>query len=1384
MKTQPVFQKIIKILFIIFIYVFSVGLMAQGLPTATTQAATDITGYEATLNATINANNANTTVYFEFGLNTNYGTLKSANPNPITGSVNTPITALVNELTPNTTYHFRVVATNTSGTVYGDDISFTTSVPAPTVVTANASSISASGATLNGTVNARNDSTTVTFEYGLTTAYGSSVTAAESPITGTTAVSVSKAISGLTTGTTYHYRVGATNSGGTTYGTDKTFLTGTPPTATTTAATGVNASSATLNGTVNAHGTSTTVYFEVGLSTSYGITLTADQSPVTGSTNTAVSYSRSGFQANRTYHYRVVAENAIDTVYGSDMTFTTTAVAPTATTNAATDITSTSATLNGTVNANNASTTVTFQYGLTTAYGSTLTASQSPVTGAVNTAVSIGIAGLTDATTYHYRVVAQSANGTTYGSDHTFHTGGIAPTATTNAATLIGPTIATFNGTVNAQNNETIITFEYGLTTSYRDSVTASQSPISTGTDTPVSASITRLTQNTLYHYRVVASNSLGTTYGSDLTFTTLLPATASTNAASSISSTSATLNGTVNANATTATVTFQYGTTIGYGTTVTPSQSPVSGSSNTAVNYPLSSLTPNTTYHYRVVAQTFYGTIYGGDRSFTTNAIVPAATTQAATSITYRSATLNGIVNANNATSTVTFEYGLTTAYGATITATPSSVTGLTNTSVTGALTGLTPSSTYHYRIVAQNSAGTTYGLDSTFSTVPTSTATLTTSGIFTITGTSAQSGGTITDDGGETITARGVCWDTKANPTIAGNHTTNGTGTGTFSSHMTGLSENTIYYVRAYATNAQGTAYGQQIPFKTNVQSISVHITNPGQDAVVSGIINITATATATDSATQNNSAQRTISKITFSINTTIIGEDTTDPYQISWDSRTVEDGFYTITVQAYNILGETSVDVIGITVKNELSTIGLNRIALNFASNGIHTTSTQTLMITNLGGDTLHWTVSDNADWLTCSPVSGVNTGVVYVSVNPTGLVEGNYNATITIADTKSEIPSVTLNVLFSILNPGLTLPPYGYLEGYGKSPTVMSSIPVTGWVLDDIETMNVKIYRAPLAEEGTDLIYIGDAVFVDGARPDIEDIIYPTVPLCYRAGWGYMLLTYLLPGGGNGTFTLYAIATDKEGNEAILGSKTIICDNAHAKKPFGALDTPAQGGSASGASYINYGWALTPLDNIIPIDGSTIQVYIDGFRLPGHPVYNQYRSDIATLFPGYKNSNGAIGYYVINTHSLANGVHTISWSVTDSAGNIDGVGSRFFTVVNEGLPDTSTSADADIPVLLPGIPTVSSQEIRISELQRLVIPLDVSVQKGYLKMKTRFAALPIGSTLDSRKGVFYWSPGVGFIGEYTLVFVFKEKNNSYYQKEYQIIIKPLKNTEQLN
>ena len=132
--------------------------------------------------------------------------------------------------------------------------------------------------------------------------------------------------------------------------------------------------------------------------------------------------------------------------------------------------------------------------------------------------------------------------------------------------------------------------------------------------------------------------------------------------------------------------------------------------------------------------------------------------------------------------------------------------------------ITGLTENTTYYVRSYALNNAGTSYGNEVVFTSLPLSVPTISTSNISNIVFAAATCGGEISADGNATVTGRGVCWSTNSNPTIAlSTKTVDGTGIGSFTSSLTGLTNNTTYYVRSYATNAGGTAYGNEVVFTT---------------------------------------------------------------------------------------------------------------------------------------------------------------------------------------------------------------------------------------------------------------------------------------------------------------------------------------------------------------------------------------------------------------------------------------------------------------------------------------------------------------------------------------------------------------------------------------
>ena len=492
-----------------------------------------------------------------------------------------------------------------------------------------------------------------------------------------------------------------------------------PPGTATTAATGVAATGATLAGLVNPYGQATTYRFEYGTTTAYG-----QQAPATpasagsGTTAAAVTTPVTGLAPATTYHYRVVATNATGTSTSEDRTFTTSAsAAPAVVTGAASGISGTAATLNGTVEPNGGATTWRFEYGTTTAYGSA-TSSQ-PVSGPGPQPVSAPLSGLTPGTTYHYRLVATSPGGTAHGDDATFTTPAL-PTAVTDPASGLTSTGATLNASINPNGTATSYRFEYGPTASYGSFIPVSPAAAGSGSAVvQVAEQLTGLTPGSTVHFRIVATSAGGTQTGADRSFTTPVGPTAATGAATGLTGTGATLTGSLNPNGAAATYQFEYGTTTGYGSTAPLSPAPAgSGTVAVEVDEQIAALTPGTTYHFRLKAVNANGTALGDDMTFTTPAL-PEAVTTAATALTGTGARLNGTVDPNGTATTYRFEYGTTTAYGSFAPADPADAGSGTAPAVVGEdLAGLEPGTTYHYRLVATSAGGVSEGQDQEFTT------------------------------------------------------------------------------------------------------------------------------------------------------------------------------------------------------------------------------------------------------------------------------------------------------------------------------------------------------------------------------------------------------------------------------------------------------------------------------------------------------------------------------------------------------------------------------------------------------------------------------------------------------------------------------------------
>jgi hypothetical protein len=306
-------------------YLASGGGPAIQPPTASTTAATGTKAHETTLHGSINPNGGATTYQFEYGTTTSYGSKIPASPKSVgSGSANVEVSEPLSGLTAGTVYHFRISATNGSGTRTGEDRTFTTTAM-PVATTKAATEVSASEATLSASINPKGATTTYQFEYGTTNSYGSKVPATPKSMgSSSTSVEVSERLTGLEEGRLYHYRVVATNEVGVTYGEDKVLETLVRPEAVTEAAMSVNANEALLEGTIKPNGTETEFKYEYGPTTAYGSsTPVAEEELATEGEPIGAGEAVAHLLPDSTYHYRLVATSAAGTSYGLDHVLTT-----------------------------------------------------------------------------------------------------------------------------------------------------------------------------------------------------------------------------------------------------------------------------------------------------------------------------------------------------------------------------------------------------------------------------------------------------------------------------------------------------------------------------------------------------------------------------------------------------------------------------------------------------------------------------------------------------------------------------------------------------------------------------------------------------------------------------------------------------------------------------------------------------------------------------------------------------------------------------------------------------------------------------------------------------------------------------------------------------
>jgi DNA-binding beta-propeller fold protein YncE len=388
---------------------------------------------------------------------------------------------------------------------------------------------------------------------------------------------------------------------------------------------------------------------------------------------------------------------------------------PTLTTEGASGVSATQATVAGTINPEGVAGTTTyrFDYGPSTSYG----ASSEPVdTGGGSSDVPAGavLTGLQPGTTYHYRLVGTNASGSIVGADETFTTSPAQASARTGDALAITPTTASLNAMVNPNGADTTYHFEYGTSSGYGTSTPDADAGTAAG-ETPVTAPITGLQPGTTYHYRVVADNGItGPVQGADAEFTTA-PGTPPN--ASEVTANSATLNATVIPVAipeTGSSYHFEYGTDTSYGKSTIETKLPPSANEE-LVSIPIASLAPGTTYHFRVVmtianSERVITSVTSSDATFAT---IPAASvaTMPATEVTSSTATLNATVDTHGSAGTVAFAVtSPDSAYATTASSTAVAATSGPQ-SVSVVLTGILPGAKYLVRAAATVAGVTEWG-------------------------------------------------------------------------------------------------------------------------------------------------------------------------------------------------------------------------------------------------------------------------------------------------------------------------------------------------------------------------------------------------------------------------------------------------------------------------------------------------------------------------------------------------------------------------------------------------------------------------------------------------------------------------------------------------
>ena len=383
------------------------------------------------------------------------------------------------------------------------------------------------------------------------------------------------------------------------------------------------------------------------------------------------------------------------------------------------------------------------------------------------------------------------------------------PTCFTDPPQDVTGTSAEFRGKVNPGYLSTTYHFQYGTSTSYGTNAPGGTTTVSEFTGMKWQT-ISGLTPLETYHYRMVATNALGSCLGPDVAFIAAPPPAVVTTASTNITHNSGTLNGTVDDLGIDADVWVEWGPTAAYGTTVDLGTL-AAGSGFTNFPVPLTGLLPSKTYHYRIVAENVTGRTTGINRTLTTLAPPPAISSMGTTALGQTTVTLSAFLNPHTLS---TNWYAVVCDLDLNCTSQPLQTGETVSKTITEPVTGLTPDTPYTFRIVAENSSGSTTSANFAFRTlVP--PPVVATDAPTAVNGESATFNATV--DGNGMATTYRFEYGNDAFVLDQVTATRSLVSAGAVTATVTGLSATTNYWVRIVATNASGTSQGTAEPFTT---------------------------------------------------------------------------------------------------------------------------------------------------------------------------------------------------------------------------------------------------------------------------------------------------------------------------------------------------------------------------------------------------------------------------------------------------------------------------------------------------------------------------------------------------------------------------------------